>query len=78
MNVSDELEPSIFVDRKFLETADFNTLYTQIISHINYASEALAWGYNMTDMIAKQLELSNDPNYVAKFKALAKQFEQLK
>ena len=32
----------------------------------------------MTDMIEKQLRLSSDPNYITKFKALAKQFEQLK
>ena len=66
------------IKKASIESADFNTLYTQIISHINYNSDAASWGYSMTNMIKEQLELSVDPNYVTKFNALAEQYNKIK
>ena len=71
-------EQFIAIDRRYLEKTDFNTLYTQILSRVNYASDGAEWGYKMTEMLAQQLRLANDPNYMAKFNAIANRYSQIK
>ncbi len=71
-------EQFIAIDRRYLENTDFNTLYTQILSRINYASDSAEWGYKMTEMLAQQLRLANDPNYMTKFNTIANRFSQIK
>ena len=71
-------EQSIAIDRRYLEKTDFNTLYTQILSKVNYAADGAEWGYKMTEMLAQQLRLASDPNYMAKFNAIAKRYSQIK
>ena len=68
----------IAIDRKALSEMNFNTLYTQILIQYNFSKKAEQWGYNMTHMIAKQLNLSKDPLYMERFNALAKTFNELK
>ncbi len=68
----------IAIDRRYLENTDFNTLYTQILSRVNYASDSAEWGYKMTEMLAQQLRLANDPNYMTKFNAIANRYNQIK
>lgn len=75
---SENGEQFIAIDRRYLEKTDFNTLYTQILSRVNYASDSAEWGYRMTEMLAQQLRLANDPNYMAKFNAIAKRYSQIK
>jgi len=45
---------------------------------INYSSDGATWGYNMTNMIAKQLKLSNDPEFMAKFNTIANKYKEIK
>lgn len=71
-------EQFIAIDRRYLENTDFNTLYTQILSRVNYASDSAEWGYKMTEMLAQQLRLANDPNYMAKFNAISNRYSQIK
>ena len=75
---SENGEQFIAIDRRYLENTDFNTLYTQILSRVNYASDGAEWGYKMTEMLAQQLRLANDPNYMAKFNAIANRYSQIK
>ena len=75
---SENGEQFIAIDRRYLEKTDFNTLYTQILSRVNYASDGAEWGYKMTEMLAQQLRLANDPNYMAKYNAIANRYSQIK
>ena len=75
---SENGEQFIAIDRRYLENTDFNALYTQILSQVNYASDGAEWGYKMTEMLAQQLRLANDPNYMAKFNAIANRYRQIK
>ena len=68
----------VYVDKKYLEKADFVTLYTEIQSYMNKsAGSAADWGYAMTDMIGEQLRLSTDPVFRAKFNAVKAKYEAL-
>ena len=75
---SENGEQFIAIDRRYLENTDFNTLYTQILAQVNYASDGAEWGYKMTKMLAQQLRLANDPNYMTMFNAIAKKYNQVK
>ncbi len=75
---SENGEQFIAIDRRYLENTDFNTLYTQILSGVNYASDGAEWGYKMTEMLAQQLRLANDPNYMTKFNTIENRFSQIK
>ena len=71
-------EGFVFIDKNYLAKADFNTLYSEIISYMHKnAGSSSDWGYAMTDMIGEQLQLSTDTDFRAKFNAVKAKYEAL-
>ncbi|MCQ2957830.1 MAG: hypothetical protein MJ180_02885, partial [Candidatus Gastranaerophilales bacterium] len=71
-------EGCVAIERSFFESADFNTLYSELLTQILYSRDGATWGYSMTDALGTQLKFSSNPEYMAKYNAIKKAYEQLR